>query len=737
MIREDHPSELIECSNADFIQTYLRRSFLDDTLVDSIVEKLRGGNVLLKNGWPDLRVENDTFAPLSRVASAIAKVAESCGVKGKRNFWVVSNPTKAGEFDTMGYRHFPDVRCVSNNTKIQLCCPERVANKNASNHIQPDEENEGRFSRAAHNVSVLGEIKLHDAKATAQDDEKKLLFAANEIMFDDPTRRFIFGFTIEATTMQIWFFCRSHIARCEKFNYHQEPRPFIKFLLAVMFGSWEQLGWDPTVTRLSKTVNGSNTIVYEYKIGRRTFHTIGNPISELSAYHLVSPATRVWKVEEVTRTGTSGSMYVLTDVWPYKDAKLEKEILRDIFKKLGEVDEENSRNGTPTAHVEAAKPFFLTILEDGPVTNTEGENDVTVLPPTYQQVQWTDAQQLCIRFSSRDLISDGLPLPDPYKLHVRRFERRKHVRRLVKEVCESVYELADMLQFIKCMKDVLQGLFYLRLAGYVHRDLSPGNCLFHLNQGKLSDVEFGKHESSCTVHDPIMGTREFMALEYATGKYLYVPQKGACLWTGPSTMPSLSLLSVDVDRRVIFNYYHDVESVAWIYLWFLHHRFPSLICEVLTPNKRAELRKLHEESRVYFQAGSALRMYVVTGISSILTELARRFISLYAGNEELVMPLALFEDLREAYENLEKEPQEPRTQDPCFHWPRSLFPLKLYETHIARFQAILDKQNSRGVFAMPVKHTRIYVQEDLKRPADDEVASAVPTKGPENGEQES
>ncbi|KAG7094739.1 hypothetical protein E1B28_005556 [Marasmius oreades] len=512
---EDQTSILIECSNANFIQTYFRRSFLDesDTLVESIEEKLRGDSILLENGWPDLRIgkenENDTFAPLSKVASAVAKVAKSCGVKEEQNFWVVPTPTQAGMFDTAGYRHFPDVRCVSKDTKIQLRRSARIADKNANNHIQPDEENEGLFSHAAHNVSALGELKLRDAKATAQDDEKKLLFAANEIMYDDPTRRFIFGFTIEATTTQIWLFCRSHIAKCKKFNYHKEPRPFIKFLLAVMFGSREQLGWDPTVTRLSKTVNGSNIIVYEYKIGHRRFHTIGNPISN-SAHHLVSRATRVWKVDEVTQAGPSGSTYVLTDVWPYKDAKLEKEILVDIFEKLAKVDEENRKINTPTRHAEDAKPFFLTILEDGPVTNTEGENDVTVFPPNYQRVQWTDARRLGATRpsppSSRrdDLVwSADIPVHDLYKLDVRQLQGRKHVRRLVKEVCQSVYELADMLQFVKCMKDVLRGLFYLRLAGYVHRDISPGNSLFYieLNQGKVSDVEFGMHESSCTVHD--------------------------------------------------------------------------------------------------------------------------------------------------------------------------------------------------------------------------------------------
>ncbi|KAG7094687.1 hypothetical protein E1B28_005506 [Marasmius oreades] len=112
--------KIIKCSNADFIQTYFRRSFLDDTLAESIVEKLRGNRVLLENGWPDLRIgtenENDTFAPLFKVASAVAKVAEFCGVQEKRSFWVVPNPTKAGEFDAMGYRHLPDVRCVSEDT---------------------------------------------------------------------------------------------------------------------------------------------------------------------------------------------------------------------------------------------------------------------------------------------------------------------------------------------------------------------------------------------------------------------------------------------------------------------------------------------------------------------------------------------------------------------------------------------------------------------------------------------
>ncbi|KAG7094732.1 hypothetical protein E1B28_005551 [Marasmius oreades] len=126
-----------------------------------------------------LERERET-TPLSKVVSAVAKVVESCGVK-------------AGEYDAMGYRHFSDARCVSKDTKIQLRRSER----------NPTKKIKILFSHVAHNVSVLGELQLHDATTTAEDDEKKLIFAANEIMYDDPTRRFIFGFTIEATMMQI------------------------------------------------------------------------------------------------------------------------------------------------------------------------------------------------------------------------------------------------------------------------------------------------------------------------------------------------------------------------------------------------------------------------------------------------------------------------------------------------------------------------------------------------------
>ncbi len=36
------------------------------------------------------------------------------------------------------------------------------------------------------------------------------------------------------------------------------------------------------------------------------------------------------------------------------------------------------------------------------------------------------------------------------------------------------------------------GLAYLRLAGFVHRDISPGNCLIYEGQMKISDLEYAR-----------------------------------------------------------------------------------------------------------------------------------------------------------------------------------------------------------------------------------------------------
>ena len=52
------------------------------------------------------------------------------------------------------------------------------------------------------------------------------------------------------------------------------------------------------------------------------------------------------------------------------------------------------------------------------------------------------------------------------------------------------------------MKDV--ALRYMRMAGFVHRDVSTGNCLWHAasSRGKLSDIEYARPFDELIGHDP-------------------------------------------------------------------------------------------------------------------------------------------------------------------------------------------------------------------------------------------
>lgn len=42
----------------------------------------------------------------------------------------------------------------------------------------------------------------------------------------------------------------------------------------------------------------------------------------------------------------------------------------------------------------------------------------------------------------------------------------------------------------------------MRLAGYIHRDISPGNCLHINGRAIITDLEFAKPYARVSVHDP-------------------------------------------------------------------------------------------------------------------------------------------------------------------------------------------------------------------------------------------
>ncbi|KAG6816598.1 hypothetical protein H0H93_007895, partial [Arthromyces matolae] len=172
---------------------------------------------------------------------------------------------------------------------------------------------------------------------------------------------------------------------------------------------------------------------------------------------------------------------------------------------------------------------------------------------------------------------------------------RKHVRTIYKEVSVSVNEIWNYKTEARVPSDMTdRAARYLRLAGSVHRDISAGNCLW---DGKLSDLEYARPYTESVGHDPRTVPPAFMAAEYLQGLYqfTFIETASGDLKTVLAQAKILAKETVAdsgpfASHRTRFNFYHDLESIFWIYIWFLHHRLPKKLMQTnpdLTPLKES------------------------------------------------------------------------------------------------------------------------------------------------------
>ncbi|THG93392.1 hypothetical protein EW026_g7833 [Hermanssonia centrifuga] len=201
-------------------------------------------------------------------------------------------------------------------------------------------------------VAAVGEVKRGEGQSDRRDNELKICGGATELLYNDPCRRFVNGFTIERRRMRLWRFERTHVCVSKEFNFHGTPRLFIRFLLYLLFSSPQDLGFDPNVRRYFRCVpeetdssSGASKdryeIAYRYQVGNRYFLTQGPPISEEAAYWVVSRATRVWRVREMhfhdpsnEHEYTLGEPMALKDAYLFEDAVLESGIKEQIMASL-------------------------------------------------------------------------------------------------------------------------------------------------------------------------------------------------------------------------------------------------------------------------------------------------------------------------------------------------------------------------------------------------------------------
>lgn len=175
----------------------------------------------------------------------------------------------------------------------------------------------------------------------------KVTTSMAECMCRDPRRRFTFAYTVEDTSMRLWYCDRGQIVVSDAFNFitvssvyrpfymsflrvswSQDCEPMTHFFLSLICADSCQLGWDPTMTLLEDghnfdiRVDGLDGVQHVY----RTLQLLSEP----GLHNLKGKGTRVWKAVLVEDNKARGEPVVLKDTWAEPGRKPEGYILEEI-----------------------------------------------------------------------------------------------------------------------------------------------------------------------------------------------------------------------------------------------------------------------------------------------------------------------------------------------------------------------------------------------------------------------
>ncbi|KAG6822841.1 hypothetical protein H0H92_012393 [Tricholoma furcatifolium] len=295
--------------------------------------------------------------------------------------------------------------------------------------------------------------------------------------------------------------------------------------------------------------------------------------------------------------------------------------------------------------------------------------------------------------------------------------RRKHVRTIFAEVCQTIFEVRDVRSMILTLQGVTKALWYMWKAGYVHRDVSAGNCLWNGEVGKLSDLEYAKKYDTLKIHDPVTGTEIFTAVEVTFGQYRNLPMPPAVerpqLDFGANTLEEMRLQVLqsahlqelmqeppDMEPLVVptfrFNFYHDLESVFWILAWFLHHRFPKAEwLHTNFPHHKYDAAFVESQLRASLQKS----IYPVIGRQALfdprvvvgIHQMRSMFKAIYpkALHSLPNLGLNLIRGFQLTYQELESEEPQKHSSDGHYYWAHQQFRGSVYWFLQHRFEWIL------------------------------------------------
>ncbi|KAG8901345.1 hypothetical protein FRB99_005381 [Tulasnella sp. 403] len=226
-------------------------------------------------------------------------------------------------------------------------------------------------------VAVNCEFKLDPKKRP--DNRRKVLYSAGHAMNNDPCRRFMYSVHLPIRTFTMRSVDQHVVAMSTLFDFTANPRLFISIMIAFLFATPQELGYDDDIKR----VWDDTGIQYVYHIDDLYLKTV-RCLDEPFGLCITGRATRVWEAKKVKSfvdlTPIEQSTVVVRDVWLDVSTKTERQIQQEIFSALDDLykdgdppDDDPKFDGEEDAKrrelIDCVKDgsfrsYFLTILAD-------------------------------------------------------------------------------------------------------------------------------------------------------------------------------------------------------------------------------------------------------------------------------------------------------------------------------------------------------------------------------------
>ncbi|KAG6815645.1 hypothetical protein H0H87_012656 [Tephrocybe sp. NHM501043] len=184
--------------------------------------------VLNKNGWLPIlnakkhnKSEDLVYGKLNDIAVAVRTAATEADSNFRATNFLLGTGQQTTTSEVQGFVFKPDLRVLPIQNRVSAFTVGEIAPLDPTPVVRPPRrsprfevtrvpEDEHVFVKDTSATGAIAAVKKRDSDANPIDDEHKLIGGANEIMYYDPRRRFIFGFTIEGNTFRLWNLNRGH-----------------------------------------------------------------------------------------------------------------------------------------------------------------------------------------------------------------------------------------------------------------------------------------------------------------------------------------------------------------------------------------------------------------------------------------------------------------------------------------------------------------------------------------------